>query len=156
MSEAKQVTFVIAVAVLIIFGALPAICQQKCLPNQCIDNDGSCFFCFPQEPANKNQCWSVEKYVCVKDKPPSKRNCVRSSRSCFNEDLSRSAKPEEGTTPARSEITRLIRQSQADYMLGFVACAPTISKQKVIENGECGGWRPFNRIGVILRPNTNQ
>ena len=41
-------------------------------------------------------------------------------------------------------------------MIGFVACAPTISKQKVIENGECGRWWPFNRIGVILRPNTNQ
>ena len=41
-------------------------------------------------------------------------------------------------------------------MIGFVACAPTISKQKVVENGECGLWRPFNRIGVILRPNPNQ
>lgn len=41
-------------------------------------------------------------------------------------------------------------------MIGFVACAPTISKQKVIENGECGRWRPVNRISVILRPNTNQ
>src|ERR1035441_1874460 len=51
---------------------------------------------------------------------------------------------------------RLVRQSQVDNMIGFVACAPTISKQKVIENSECGRWRPFNRIGVILRPNTNQ